>query len=87
MGKGVKERFLATVNGGLLDTIKDLAGKAPVRNEVKGWNSQDWVLDLLGALETEKVIDLDARYKISKARIRKLVERKVWVENGKLAWR
>lgn len=62
-----------------MDTIKDLV---PVRNEVNGWNSQDWVLDLLEALEKRKVIDLDARYNLSKARIRKLVERKVWVENG-----
>lgn len=56
-----------------MDTIKDLV---PVRNEVNGWNSQDWVLDLLEALEKRKVIDLDARYNLSKARIRKLVERK-----------
>lgn len=62
-----------------MDTIKDLV---PVRNEANGWNSQDWVLDLLEALEKRKVIDLDARYNLSKARIRKLVERKVWVENG-----
>lgn len=37
--------------------IERCAEAIPVRNEVKGWNCQDYVMDLLGELEREGLVD------------------------------
>ena len=49
--------FLCEVDSSKLSSIKEIARKVPIRNEVSGWNCQDFVLDVLEALEGEGIID------------------------------
>ncbi|PGH04720.1 hypothetical protein AJ79_06999 [Helicocarpus griseus UAMH5409] len=53
--------------------VRDVAGQLKIRNEVKGWNCQDFVLDLLEALEEKGIVDTergDGRYGERKERLR-----------------
>jgi len=49
--------YLCELDADQLGSIKDIAKRVPVRNEIAGWNCQDFVLDLLDALEDDGVID------------------------------
>lgn len=41
-----------------MDDIKDIASTTPVRNDIRKWNSQDYVLDLLELLEQVGILDV-----------------------------
>lgn len=41
-----------------MDDIKDIASRTPVRNDIRKWNSQDYVLDLLELLEQVGILDV-----------------------------
>ncbi|OQE47429.1 hypothetical protein PENCOP_c001G07666 [Penicillium coprophilum] len=50
-----------------IDSIKSVASQVTVHNEIRGWNCQDYVLDLLEALEKEGIGNSkDASYKKQK---------------------
>lgn len=50
-----------------INSIKTVASQVTVHNEIRGWNCQDYVLDLLEALEKEAIVNSkDARYKKQK---------------------
>ncbi|KAJ5209140.1 hypothetical protein N7449_003519 [Penicillium cf. viridicatum] len=50
-----------------ISSIKTVASQVTVHNEIRGWNCQDYILDLLEALETEAIVNSkDARYKKQK---------------------
>ncbi|KAJ6187910.1 hypothetical protein N7519_002818 [Penicillium mononematosum] len=50
-----------------IDSIKTIASQVTVHNEIRGWNCQDYVLDLLEALEQEAIGNSkDAGYKTQK---------------------
>ncbi|CAI7615675.1 unnamed protein product [Penicillium viridicatum] len=50
-----------------INSIKTVASQVTVHNEIRGWNCQDYVLDLLKALEKEEIVNSkDARYKKQK---------------------
>ncbi|KAJ5513949.1 hypothetical protein N7463_003501 [Penicillium fimorum] len=50
-----------------INTIKTVASQVTVHNEIRGWNCQDYVLDLLEALEKEAIVNSkDASYKKQK---------------------
>ncbi|KAJ5835184.1 hypothetical protein N7447_001210 [Penicillium robsamsonii] len=49
------------------NTIKTVASQVTVHNEIRGWNCQDYVLDLLEALEKEAIVNSkDESYKKQK---------------------
>lgn len=67
--------YLCDVELAKVDTIKDIAEKVPIQNRVSGWNCQDYVLDLLAALEERHVIDgQDGGYKERKSSLEKKQE-------------
>lgn len=41
-----------------MDDIKDIASTTPVRNDIRKWNSQDYILDLLELLEQVGILDV-----------------------------
>ncbi|PGG98863.1 hypothetical protein AJ80_09445 [Polytolypa hystricis UAMH7299] len=41
--------------------LNEIAENLPIRNDVKGWNRQDYVLDLLDALGKEGLVDWSER--------------------------
>lgn len=49
--------FLCDIDTSKLSSIKEIAKNLPVRNEISGWNCQDFVLDVLEALEEEGIIE------------------------------
>jgi hypothetical protein len=54
-----------------INSIKTIAGQVTVHNEIRGWNCQDYVLDLLEALEQEAIVDSkDGVYQTQKDSIR-----------------
>ena len=58
-----------------VDAIKDIAEKLPIKNGISGWNCQDYVLDLLAALEEKHVIDAqDGGYQERKSSLEKKQE-------------
>jgi hypothetical protein len=51
-----------------INSIKSIASQVTVHNEIRGWNCQDYVLDLLEALEKEAIVNnTDASYKKQKS--------------------
>ncbi|KAJ5163765.1 uncharacterized protein N7500_005595 [Penicillium coprophilum] len=51
-----------------IDSIESVASQVTVHNEIRGWNCQDYVLDLLEALEKEGIVNSkDASYKKQKS--------------------
>jgi len=66
---------LCSVDSGKANEIKDVASRVTIRNDTSGWNCQDYVLDLLVALENEGVIDgKGERYNERNAYVRGKVE-------------
>ncbi|CAG8887683.1 unnamed protein product [Penicillium egyptiacum] len=58
-----------------IDSIKTVASQVTVHNEIRGWNCQDYVLDLLEALEKEAIVNSkDAGYKKQKNLLQKKQE-------------
>ncbi|KAJ5499598.1 hypothetical protein N7453_008649 [Penicillium expansum] len=58
---------LYDVNVAEINSIKTVASQVTIHNEVRGWNCQDYVLDLLEVLEKESIVNSkDARYKRQK---------------------
>ncbi|KGO70380.1 hypothetical protein PITC_014930 [Penicillium italicum] len=58
---------LYDVNVAEINSIKTVASQVTIHNEIRGWNCQDYVLDLLEALEKEAIVNSeDARYKKQK---------------------
>ncbi|RHZ51901.1 hypothetical protein CDV55_103708 [Aspergillus turcosus] len=55
----VEQVYLCEVDVAKANTIRDVARKVPVHNEISGWNCQDYVLDLLDELEESKVMDTE----------------------------
>jgi hypothetical protein len=54
-----------------INPIKTVASQITVHNEIRGWNCQDYVLDLLEALENEAIVNSkDERYKKQKDLLR-----------------
>lgn len=51
--------YLCDVPESKVSAIKDLAKNAPIHNEHKGYSCSDYVLELLGILEEEKIIDVE----------------------------
>ncbi|GIK00058.1 hypothetical protein Aspvir_004073 [Aspergillus viridinutans] len=51
--------YLCDVDVAKANRIRDVARKIPVHNEISGWNCQDYVLDLLNALENDGVLNSD----------------------------
>ncbi|KAJ5486972.1 hypothetical protein N7530_001272 [Penicillium desertorum] len=50
-----------------INSIKTIASQVTVHNDIRGWNCQDYVLDLLEALEKEAIVNSkDAGYKTQK---------------------
>lgn len=50
-----------------INSIKTVASQVTVHNETRGWNCHDCVLDLLGALEKEAIVNSkDTMYKKQK---------------------
>lgn len=63
--------YLCGVNVTKISAIKSAASKVIVHNEVRGWNCQDYVLDLLDALEKEAIVsNQDAGYRNQKILVR-----------------
>lgn len=59
--------FLCAVDVSKIDTIKDIAAKSPVQNEIKGWNCQDYVFDVLEVLERKGAVNAhDGTYRRQK---------------------
>ncbi|KAJ5960597.1 uncharacterized protein N7479_007747 [Penicillium vulpinum] len=55
---------LYDVDATQINSIKTVASQVAVHNEIRGWNCQDYVLDLLEALENEAIMNSkDAGYK------------------------
>ncbi|CAI7579129.1 unnamed protein product [Penicillium glandicola] len=51
-----------------INSIKTVASQVTVHNEIRGWNCQDYVLDLLEVLEKEAIVNSkDAGYKKQKS--------------------
>ncbi|OJJ87338.1 uncharacterized protein ASPGLDRAFT_166032 [Aspergillus glaucus CBS 516.65] len=66
---------LCRVDAGKTIQIKDVASKITIRNDISGWNCQDYVLDLLGSLEGGGIIDgKGERYKERRAYVQGKVE-------------
>ncbi|KAJ5188832.1 hypothetical protein N7491_005153 [Penicillium cf. griseofulvum] len=50
-----------------INSIKTIASQVTVRNEIRGWNCQDYVLDLMEALEKAAIVNnTDTSYKKQK---------------------
>lgn len=49
--------YLCDVDKTKIGSIETVARKVTVQSEIKGWNCQDYVLDLLDALENEAIVD------------------------------
>ena len=63
--------YLCDVDVAKTSSIKTVASKVPVHNEIRGWNCQDYVLDLLDALEDGAIVNnQDAGYKKQKNLVR-----------------
>jgi hypothetical protein len=63
--------YLGEVKASDADRIEDIARRLPVQNNMSGWNCQDYVLDLLEALEEAGIIDgEDSNYKGKKDTVR-----------------
>lgn len=62
---------LCQVDTSSLGEIEELAGTAKIHNEFDGYNCQDYVLDLLKALENEGIIDKqDKNYRKQRGKLR-----------------
>ncbi|KAK1147513.1 hypothetical protein N8T08_000853 [Aspergillus melleus] len=74
--------YLCEVNVNLLDTVREIARKVPLSNDMPVWNSQDYVVSLLDNLEARGILDSTdknyARQKLYVCNIRQGVNRKVW---------
>lgn len=67
--------FLCDVDVGEIGTIEKLARAAVIHNEAPGYNCQDYVLELLDALEERRVVDGEEEgYRRSKKIVRGKVE-------------
>ncbi|KAJ5542940.1 hypothetical protein N7535_005362 [Penicillium sp. DV-2018c] len=63
--------YLCDVEVAKTSSIKTIASKITVHNEIRGWNCQDYVLDLLDALEDGAIVDnQDADYREQKSLLR-----------------
>lgn len=63
--------YLCDVDVAEISSIETVASKVTVHSEIRGWNCQDYVLDLLDALENEEIVDKeDAGYKSQKSLVR-----------------
>lgn len=63
--------YIATIPESQVEKVKEVAQNLPIRNDVNVWNCQDYVLDLLDALEQEAILDKnDGRYKNRKTALR-----------------
>lgn len=61
----IQQVYLTDAAAARLNSIRDVADRVPVCNEIRGWNCQDFVLDLLDALEEEQVVDgVDEGYRL-----------------------
>ncbi|KAJ5773546.1 hypothetical protein N7457_008442 [Penicillium paradoxum] len=59
--------LLCDVNVANITSIKTIASQVTIHNEIRGWNCQDYVLDLLDALEKHAVVNgEDAAYQRQK---------------------
>ncbi|KAJ5795720.1 uncharacterized protein N7518_004260 [Penicillium psychrosexuale] len=59
--------FLYDMDVTEINSIQTVASQVTVHNEIRGWNCQDYVLDLLEALEKEGIVNgKDAGYKKQK---------------------
>ncbi|KAJ5105242.1 hypothetical protein NUU61_002589 [Penicillium alfredii] len=58
---------LCNVDVAKISEIKAVAGQVIVRNESRGWNCQDYVLELLEALEEKGLVGGDVHYFEQKA--------------------
>lgn len=66
---------LCRVDAGKTSEIKNVASRVTIRNGISGWNCQDYVLDLLDALEGQGLVDgKDERYKERRAYVQGKVE-------------
>lgn len=67
--------YVATIPESESGRVEEIAKGLPIRNEVKVWNCQDYVIELLGALETQNIIDKnDSKYKGRKGQIQKKMD-------------
>lgn len=67
--------FLCRVDAAAVGAIKDAGKKAVIHNEFPGYNCQDYVIELLDALEEEEIIDgKDKDYKKNKDKAKAKVE-------------
>ena len=63
--------YLCDVSASKVDAIKDIAKNAVIHNEFPGYNCQDYVIELLDALEEEGIIDeADTTYASNKANVK-----------------
>ncbi|KAK2792122.1 hypothetical protein FQN51_001917 [Onygenales sp. PD_10] len=49
--------YLCEVGVGDVERVREVAGSVRIRNDVRGWNCQDFVLEVLGGLEGVGVIE------------------------------
>ncbi|WEW58266.1 hypothetical protein PRK78_003734 [Emydomyces testavorans] len=49
--------YVCDVDVARMNDVKQIAEQLPIRDSVAGWNCQDYVLDLLKALEGEGLVD------------------------------
>ncbi|KAH8435224.1 uncharacterized protein LDX57_012853 [Aspergillus melleus] len=74
--------YLCEVNVNLLNTIREIARKVPLNNDIPVWNSQDYVVSLLDNLEARGILDSTdknyARQKRHVCNMRQGVNWKVW---------
>ncbi|KAJ5929200.1 hypothetical protein N7454_007048 [Penicillium verhagenii] len=67
--------YLCNVDLPKANSIKSIAGRVEVHNDISGWNCQDYVLDLMDELEEKGVLDgLDVRYRTQMDYIRGMQE-------------
>lgn len=63
--------YLCDVDVTEISSIETVASRVTVHSEIRGWNCQDYVLDLLDALENEGIVyKEDAGYKSQKSLVR-----------------
>ncbi len=54
--------------------MKNMIEEVPMRNRVKYWDCQNWIIDVLDAMEEQSLIEADDTYTRAKAALVKIID-------------